>query len=487
MTPIRSCVAAALTSIVLLNGSTVAQTATPTNYLDRVTRFADTMLRDGTDRYGREQSPLFANALTRDARPALVEASPKDKEWPPRFTALPNVFMDSDHAHKLSIAGADVGADLGLYQLLYDLSDVTGRPEYAKGADAALKWFLDRAPHPATQLLPWGEHTGWDFRKETYETGPDVWPDKEYQDKHEFQEQWDLWEKFATLPERGPAVLCEYAAALYRGHVYFEGGRLRFSRHGDLVHPNNKLAREDQGMFPRHGGYMIDAMSAAFAVSPDPKFKADMLAHLKAFADEWDKQVDEYGHIAYDLTLKDFSRGKNDAPSVMMRRAAVRIESADPTLAAHLRRVADRAYPVTPASKKAADLMSGDLKDRGIGKNEKHKQKPGYTPGWNLTGRVPRQYADAILTLIDAADAAESDASPTKTQYLERARFFADRAVDLFLEDGTGSPLPRMLDKHSPVVLADGRTTAPAFYHSYTGGDDLMYALLRLHVATGGK
>ncbi len=45
----------------------------------------------------------------------------------------------------------------------------------------------------------------------------------------------------------------------------------------------------------------------------------------------------------------------------------------------------------------------------------------------------------------------------------------------------TGSPLPRMLDKNSTVILVDGVTEVDAIYHSYTGGDDLMLALLQLY------
>ncbi len=55
--------------------------------------------------------------------------------------------------------------------------------------------------------------------------------------------------------------------------------------------------------------------------------------------------------------------------------------------------------------------------------------------------------------------------------------------MDLFLNDGTGSPLPRMLDKNSNIILVDGVTEADAIYHSYTGGDDLMLALLELYEA----
>ena len=94
---------------------------------------------------------------------------------------------------------------------------------------------------------------------------------------------------------------------------------------------------------------------------------------------------------------------------------------------------------------------------------------------------MPGQYADAIRKLLEAAKEGLPSAPHTSRQYLARANWFGKQAMDLFLNDGTGSPLPRMLDKNSTVILVDGVTKADAIYHSYTGGDDLMLALLELY------
>ena len=42
------------------------------------------------------------------------------------------------------------------------------------------------------------------------------------------------------------------------------------------------------------------------------------------------------------------------------------------------------------------------------------------------------------------------------------------------------SPLPKSLDRQAKLL--DG-SPFPPYYHSYLGGDDLMWALLRLHEA----
>ena len=119
-------------------------------YLQRVIDFGDTMLEHGTDRYGAVHSPQFATALTRGAVPEIVVESPKASAWPPRFTLLPNVFMGSDYAHKITIRGGNVGADGELYQMLYLLTEMTGEPKYATAADASLKFFLDNTPDSVT-------------------------------------------------------------------------------------------------------------------------------------------------------------------------------------------------------------------------------------------------------------------------------------------------------------------------------------------------
>ena len=84
--------------------------------------------------------------------------------------------------------------------------------------------------------------------------------------------------------------------------------------------------------------------------------------------------------------------------------------------------------------------------------------------------------------MVDAAIEDHVDTPYTPAEYLTRAEEIADEAIDYYLEDGIGSPLPRMLDKNSPVQLVDG-SSYPAYYHGYTGGARLMLELLRLHVA----
>lgn len=60
--------------------------------------------------------------------------------------------------------GGDVATDGALFKLLYAITRDTGDARYADAADAVLGWFLAHAPFH-NGLRPWGEHSGWDFRR----------------------------------------------------------------------------------------------------------------------------------------------------------------------------------------------------------------------------------------------------------------------------------------------------------------------------------
>ena len=96
----------------------------------------------------------------------------------------------------------------------------------------------------------------------------------------------------------------------------------------------------------------------------------------------------------------------------------------------------------------------------------------GKVAGQTPDGRIPEQYADAIDALLRAA---ESGAGQGSAFYLEHAARFADEASGMFL-DGD-SPLPKSFDREPTLI--DG-TPFPSFYHSYLGGDDLMWSFWRL-------
>lgn len=475
-----------LYTVTLIMSSALARETT--SYLQRVVDFADTMLLYGTDRYGEIKSPYLATALTRVTIPELVPASPKLPDWPPRFTQVPNVFNGSDYAHKITIRGGDVGTDVALYQMLYLLSDVTGDSVYTRGADDSLRWFLENTPDPWSGLFTWGEHSGWDFRKDTYLDGDNLWFDSEYWAKHEFQGSVQgLYDQLATLSQHSAEIMTAFARGLWNKHVWFEEDRdwfpgdtgFRYSRHGQIGPAGGSGGRTAGGMYPRHGGYMVNTMSMAYATAADPAVRSEIIGYINSYVTQWERLVDHFGYVPYDVGSS--RKSQNSSLASECRYAAKRLTS-EHTLVARIFALANKLYVEPKAYDKIGNLMTTDIGNRSLGKNTRHVDRSDYNIGWDLPGRIPSQYASAILKLVNAAQEADFDAPHSAVEYLQRADYFADQAIDLFLEDGTDSPLPRMLDKNSPVQLVDG-TPARAFYHSYTGGDDLMYALLKLYIA----
>lgn len=120
------------------------------DYLKIVMSYADAMLEHGRDKYGPVQSPLFAAALDR-----------KNMKLVGKTSKIQGI-RKSDQVLK----GANPMHDMNLYQALYALTEVTGEKRYAEEADKALKWFFEHCQSPATGLMAWGEHIGWEFDHE---------------------------------------------------------------------------------------------------------------------------------------------------------------------------------------------------------------------------------------------------------------------------------------------------------------------------------
>ena len=218
------------------------------DYLEVVRRYADAMIEHGRDTYGREKSPLFAAALDRRRLGpleglALRRVSRASRgEWGVR---------PGDRV----LTGANPMHDQNLYQVLYALTDVTGDRKYAAEADAALAWFFTHCQSPATGLLTWGEHMGWDFRQE----GP-------IRDTHEYARPWVLWDRSFRL---APEACRRFAVGLWH-HQIADQRTGRFSRHASWSRHGPAAGRE----FPRHGGFYIATWAAAYEHTRDPQLTA---------------------------------------------------------------------------------------------------------------------------------------------------------------------------------------------------------------------
>ena len=109
------------------------------DYLKIVKAYADAMIEHGQDTYGQVHSPLFVEELDHKTMRMLdgdslkkVAAITRD-EWGIR-------------PHDRMLGGSNLQHCLNLYQVLYQLTDITGRNRYAEEADRSLKYFLELFP-----------------------------------------------------------------------------------------------------------------------------------------------------------------------------------------------------------------------------------------------------------------------------------------------------------------------------------------------------
>ncbi len=488
-----------MTLLAILAQAPVLPAAEP-GYAELARRFADAMITQGTDRWGREHSPQFASMLLRASPAELLPDAvfPVESRGVNRMHVqnLPNIYKGNNRAHKITYRGGDVAADAGLYQLLYEISRDTGDTRYAEAADASLSWFLANAPlHNG--LLPWGEHSGWDFRRERADYG------YAFDGKHEFDSRWPLWDRFMVLqPKPQPSewtVLENLSRRLWIGGVNETGERLRYGRHTPLFSFSRPAEAEwaEFGMFPRHGGYYIDLWSTALATTVDDEFPRFMLPRLERFITALERQTDEHGFAAY-LEKQTFFFNPRQVASlaVDLEAAAERLERRLPRLSNRMRQLAARQdqaiamswryiHPLDAIRRAQANHAAGPTYVQNFLRTADRYLKPipPRTLGEEVAdvtqaGRIPEQSADAIEVLLLAWSITQG---PRARTYLDAANARAREAVDLFLPGD--SPLPRSIDR-GPELL-DG-SPFPEFYSSYLGGDDLMWSLWRLSRVTAG-
>ena len=221
------------------------------DYLDLVRSYADAMIEHGRDVYGPDKTPLFAVALDRKSM-KLLEKVEKTQGIRPvdRHLKCGNPMVDQN-----------------LYQILYALTEVTGEKRYAQEADKTLKWFFEHCQSPATGLMAWGDHIGWDLEREA--PGP-LYKAKKGENKgklglapHEFSRPWVLWERSNIL---APKACATFARGLWDNQIHEHSGD--FSRHARWTEPGTSAGSN----YPRHSGFYIATWADAYSRSKDPIF-----------------------------------------------------------------------------------------------------------------------------------------------------------------------------------------------------------------------
>ncbi len=470
--------------------SIAAPESTP--WLDAAQAYADVMLTQGRGRWGDPPSPLFASILRRNDYELLREND------------APNLSAYGIRCNDRTYCSANVAVDGGLYELLYALSEVTGDARYGQAADEALKWFLENCRSKRTNLLPWGEHLGWELRENRV-----YWLRFDY---HELEHDWSLWDRLFAL---APAAAIAYAEGMW-DHGITDHENVLFSRHTRFDHGAFEVGYE----FPRYYGHFVLIWAHAISHTDDDallkKLEEACRRVLQAALDRrhpltgavpagWGQGFENSRNTYWpgnNLTMAtELQEALPMLPESLAAMARELIASVDEVIFKQNNELRqDGGWMVRGA---LDTLQPGDVRWGGT-----RRQRPymstlwGAAYGTSTTSALAlqmasryehsrdRRYAKLVtdaakLYLVHEPDAAAvlhpqalanaidlmliahritGDAS-----FIERAEYFARIAKELFLDDA--SHLPRVLSRQYD------------HYESISGGPDLMRSLLDLHQA----
>ena len=452
-------------------------------YLDLVKAYAEAMIKDGRDTYGKEHSPLFAAALDRKT---MKLGS---------FGNIPGV-RNSDR----SLGGANPQTDAPLYAVLYELTELTGEKKYAEEADKALTFFFKHCQSPQTGLLTWGEHLYWDFNREGA---------NEIDGKHEIGGEWLFWDRCYDL---APEACWKFAIGLW-DHQVADKKTGDFSRHA-------KWSSHGPGRgadFPRYAGQMIACWADAYGRScnADREDRSNLVTAVSVLVTRMESNM-TLAPTGYLLAGTDATHRQIAWPGSNLELARCLWKSAphmEGELAQRMRKLAlqqDVHFLGMPHTIQSCggfvacvDSSSGEPRARSMNKPYTETWSTGYGHGIHADTanqcytrlrqiekdrpELAAKYRALIVAATDLYVTALPDSKELlapgtiasviqlmlngheltgEKKYAERADAFGQLGIKLFLTDGR--PLPKATNRH-------------AHYETITGGPDFMQALLRLH------
>ena len=204
----------------------------------------DTLISQGTDRYGTVHSPMFASLLDVQTR-----RIPEDVPPP----------VPGQRAGDRAVGGGNLFHDVMMLQACDLLTRLTGEAKYEQAATDYLTFFLETCPQ-RTGLFPWGEHAHWNFFREA--PGHRV---------HEFLGgvPAPFWDRVWAL---NPEALRAEADGLLNHVVNLD--TFDFDRHADVHNPLPVPRPRGMGFldFPRHGGFYLGLWTAMHAKTGEKRY-----------------------------------------------------------------------------------------------------------------------------------------------------------------------------------------------------------------------
>lgn len=449
--------------------------SSPDIYLKKVWDYADAMMASGKDTYGTETTPLFASVL--DFSPIEVPTS-----MPPTVSGI----RGSDRV----LSGGNPMHDENFYRVLYALSHISTDNSYANDADASLLWFWDNTQSANTGLYTWGEHMSWNFYSEARNTNDSR------SNTHEYFRPWILWEPWLR---QSPSTFSAFAMGVW-DHQIGNQTTGSFSRHADYdIH-----GPDTNHEYPRHGGFYISTWAQGYKETKDSEFLAAMEVMVNYYqgqqhvttraisttagsTKEWTYSCLS---LAIDLT--------NTIPLIpagtLADEMALMAQEIDTRFLSLPHELDDPLYPgtrglVSTAYVANTDPYSPDRPYRdwwaqGYGDGstanmlnmcyERYLQtgNAGYEDiilagaNYYLTSDLPAGTTYPIVLAEVIKLSLNAYRITSDTAYLDRAKFFADKAIVIFWDNGTLS-LPKSTSDHN-------------HYETITNSDSLALSLLEL-------
>lgn len=461
------------------------------DYVEAVKQYADAMLIKGRDNYGAVHSPLFVSALNR----ASMQIDP----------GLKSIEIPGVRSTDRSLTGANMIHDIDLLQILYQLSEITTDKKYANEADKALEFFFKNCQSQATGLMCWGEHLYWDFTTDNCGHSPGY-------DFHEAT-SWPFWDKSYQL---APEASWRFAISEWDNQI---SNKVTgdFSRHARY----SKRETFSGFDFPRYAGQMIERWADAYQrpENGNQPRKEELLTAVHVLFKRMQENAalsksglliagraaeGDHKNLVWLTSNLELARCLEEAAKIMEPEVAEKMvefslkQDLDFLSAPHKLDSAGGGFAVT------LHAETGLPRTRSMNKPYTSTWASGYGYGTNAgtandcVGRMKKlKSTNSVLArkyknLILMAAGKYLDSQPDTSQllkpnefadviecmlngyeitnefnYLERAVFFADMGIELFLNDK--NPLPKATNKH-------------LHYESITGGPSFMYQLLQLHL-----
>jgi len=210
-------------------------------YLGPVIGCLDTLMSEGTDRYGREHSPMFSSILDlkthripENAPPLLPLQRKVDRAFP----------------------GGNLQHDLHTLLVMYHVSRLTGADRYQRAADAYMEFFLRRCASAGNGLFPCGEHVFWDFLKETI-GGLPIHEDLGFVPAEFLDKLWAVH----------PQAVEKHIRSLERH--FLPGDQWVWNRHAHVLEDRRPTK---PAPFPRAGGFYLYQWIFLHTKTGDPEF-----------------------------------------------------------------------------------------------------------------------------------------------------------------------------------------------------------------------